>query len=113
MSKNLATYSDIREVLDQVLASGDGSFILATHNDAIAWRLRAYKFRKLFYDQTSNPKYHKIVFPRIEPGSCEVRMELRKQKGVLVLDAKAPLPEGSLDSIAEDLAKRLNKGDIL
>jgi hypothetical protein len=109
-------YADIRAILDAALSAGGGSYECGTHGQAVHWRQRAYRFRKLFAETlglSRESEYDCLVMPRVEPDSSVVTIRLRKQVGVFV-----PSGEPTADIIfgdplfeeAEALARRL-EGD--
>lgn len=115
-SNRLGIYADVREVLDQALASGGGAFECANHGAAVHWRQRAYKFRKL-YAETLGPKvmspYDILVLPRLAPDSATVHICIRQTAGVFRpnnTDA-APTMDDPLFDVAAELAKRI-EGEI-
>lgn len=109
----LSIYDDVRAILDESLRVGGGSFTLATHGQAVHWRHRAYKFRKLYAETlpTISP-YDRLIFPRIPPESSTVVIELRQQTGLfLPKETEWQLPEtkplDDLEEIALALARKL------
>ena len=86
MSKanRLGVYADVRQVLDAALASGGGKLQCATHGEAVHWRQRAYRFRKLYAEQLG-PKgmseYDVLVLPILQPDSGEVVIQIRQPAG--------------------------------
>ncbi len=83
-SNRLGMYSDIFPILDEALAAGGGTYALATYGDAVHWRQRAYRARKLYantfgFDMS---KYDRLTFPRIKDGECFVTIQLNVSKGV-------------------------------
>lgn len=47
LSNVLSDYHDIKPILDQAVAHKGGTYQLETSGQAVHWRQRAYKFRKL------------------------------------------------------------------
>lgn len=47
LSKSLASYADIPQVLDPIVQAGGGTYRLPTARMATAWRQRAYYYRTL------------------------------------------------------------------
>ncbi len=69
----LGQFDDVRLILDAALASNGGEVELPTHGEAVHWRQRAYRFRKMFAETISAiSPYDKLSFPRIEEGSRKV-----------------------------------------
>lgn len=114
-SNRLGIYADVRAVLDQALEAGGGAFMCATHGEAVHWRQRAYRFRKL-YAETLGPRamspYDTLVLPRLAEGSAEVIITIRQTAGVFTPanDGLAPTSNDELLEAAEALARRLGGG---
>lgn len=115
-SNRLGMFADVREVLDSALAHGGGSFQCATHGDAIHWRQRAYRFRKL-YAETIGPKamspYDVLVLPRVPDDSATVIITVRQTAGIFTpagprVDALAD--EEDLMAEAQALLDKLGEG---
>ena len=83
----LGMYDDVRQILDAALASGGGSFVLTTYGQAVHWRQRAYKFRKLYAETLSSDKslamspYDRLTMPRIDEGCSTVVIRVREITG--------------------------------
>lgn len=80
----LGIYHDVQEILDAALAAGGGTYTCSTHGQAVHWRQRAYRFRKLFaeiHGARSASSYDRLTLPRIEPDSCEVHIHYRQHVG--------------------------------
>lgn len=112
-SNRLGIYADVRQVLDAALASGGGTFQCATHGEAVHWRQRAYRFRKL-YAETLGPKgmspYDVLVLPRLAPDSGEVVIEIRQLGGTFTPANEvglAPTSNDELMEAAQELARKL------
>lgn len=79
----LGSYGDVKLILDKALASGGGEVELTSYAEAIKWRIRAYRFRKLYAEQvTINSPYERLSFPRISPGSNKVIINFGAQDAV-------------------------------
>lgn len=115
MSKvnRLGQYADVREILDQALAHGGGSFTCADHGAAVHWRQRAYQFRK-HYAEVLGPKamspYDALMMPRLPTDGATVVIKVRQSVGVFT-PAGPPLANIEGDDPLFDealaLAKRL------
>lgn len=114
-SNRLGMYSDVRAILDAALAAGGGEYECATHGEAIHWRQRAYRFRKLFAE-TIAPReshYDSIVMPR--PQESIVRITVRQQVGVFrPAEGQAPpvFDDDPLADAAAALAAKIEKGEL-
>lgn len=112
-SNRLGMYADVREVLDAALAAGGGHYTCATHGDAVHWRQRAYRFRKLYAETlglSRESHYDTIVLPRIPADSCIVNISIRAQVGTFIpseTPAAAPVIEDELFDIAVQVAAKL------
>lgn len=104
----LNLYADVKHVLDEALASGGGQYVLATYGAAVHWRQRAYKFRKAYAAENAASPYDALTFPRIDEGTCTVKIEVNKPKGLFVANEAAP----NFDTDAEALAAKL-RGDLI
>lgn len=97
-SRNVNTYSDVREVLDTALEHGELIYRLATPGKARNWRQRAYTFRNLLQQLAEE----RLPLPGHRPGtpydelvleleeSC-VRISLRVPKGIMTLPDGTPV----------------------
>lgn len=113
-SNRLGMYADVRQILDAALAAGGGSYECGTHGQAVHWRQRAYKFRKLYAEILGvgvQSEYDMLVMPRVDPDSSTVDIHIRKQVGVFrAAEEPAMLPTADDDplfDIATDLASKL------
>lgn len=116
-ANRLGMYSDLRPVLDAALAHDGGSYNCATHGDAIHWRQRAYRFRKLFAELSgakNESRYDVIVMPRIPEDSATVVIRIRRASGLFVPNNAEPtfgITMGDpLFEEAEAIAKALEGG---
>lgn len=110
MSKasRLTRFADVKQVLDQALASRGGTFTLATHGEAVHWRHRAYTFRKQFAEAIDG-RYDVLQFPRIPAESSTVVIRMLEVRGMFTPAAV----EDEFERTARELHERLSKGDIL
>lgn len=108
-TSKLSQFDDIRVILDAALAAEGGNVELPDHKAAIHWRLRAYRFRRLFAETVSISPYEKLSFPRIEPGSNIVKINIIKQAAIFH-PAGESAPDDEVDPLLE-YAKRLAAGD--
>lgn len=110
----LTQFTDVKQVLDAALASSGGVYTLPTRNAAIHWRQRAYKFRKALHEQTGETRYDALVLRRIEPGSCDVKIDLVRPAGLFTpSNPTAAVPASDLTSIAAELARKIDEGGIV
>jgi hypothetical protein len=96
----LGIYADVQEVLDAALVAGGGTYACESSGEAIHWRQRAYKFRKLYAETVGFSPYDKLVLPRIRGTEVEIR--LRRQVGRFVPSSLPILPEPKKPKIEED-----------
>lgn len=80
----LGMYQDVRDILDAARSAGGGTYECSTHGQAVHWRQRAYKFRKLYAEllgpNESSP-YDQMVLPRVDVDSSTVIIAIRRQIG--------------------------------
>jgi hypothetical protein len=107
----------VREILDAALASGGGQVELPTHGEAVHWRQRAYKFRKLYAQTVPHSSYDQLSLR--DPGAgCVV--EIRKAGQLAKFspaqgEAAIAVPEPTNDplfDLAKSIADKLD-GDLL
>lgn len=93
----LGIYHDVQEILDAALSAGGGTYTCATHGQAVHWRQRAYKFRKLYaeiHGARASSQYDRLTLPRIEPGSSEVLIHYRQHVGTFTpAESTAAFPD--------------------
>ena len=98
-SRNINTYSDVREVLDTALDHGGLVFRLKSPGKAKNWRQRAYTFRSLLQRIAEE----RLPLPGYQPGTpydelvlevegCCVNIALRKPEGEMLLPDGRALP---------------------
>lgn len=105
----LNLYSDVRTVLDAVLASGGGTFTLSSHGAAVNWRQRAYKFRKLYAESLrGESKYDVLTLPRIAKDSCAVVINITRPEGTFT-PTSSPVPVPSTSEAEDDLQSEANR----
>jgi hypothetical protein len=113
-ANRLGMYADLQPILDAALAAGGGSYTLENYGQAVHWRQRAYRFRKLYAETVSMvSKYDQLTLPRIEEGSSTVHIRMNVPKGTFAAAQVAPVFEpfdDDLESEAEAFAKRLAGG---
>jgi len=107
----LSQFFDVKQVADQALAAGGGTYTLPTHGDAVHWRQRFYRFRKAWHKEFADPAYDSIILRRVAEGSATVHIEIQRVLGNFV-PAGESQPSADLFAEAELFAKKLN-GDIL
>ena len=111
-SNRLGMYDDVRQILNATLGAGGGSYECGTHGQAIHWRQRAYRFRKLYAETlglTKESPYDKIVIPRVPLDSSTCILQLRKQVGTFTPSGESTpfFDDDPLLEEAEAIAKRL------
>jgi len=97
VSKNINSYTDIRQVLDSALAVGGARIRINTKGSARHWMQRAYSFRKLALATESTAVGHIIGYT---PSTPYDSMKLSVQ----------PLPNGQADVVIEF---RVIEGELL
>lgn len=124
VANRLGMYADVRQILDAALASGGGSFELSNHGQAVHWRQRAYKFRKLYAqtlasdDSFSMSPYDKLTLPQIADDSSTVVINVREVIGQFTPNREpadvsyVPVPGDELFDVAADIAKKIKDGNI-
>lgn len=114
-SNRLGIYADVRAVLDSALEHGGGLFRCLSHGQAVHWRQRAYRFRKV-YAETLGPRdmspYDALVLPRLDKDSDTVVIEVRKTGGVFTPagDGLAPVNNDELLEAVEAVRRRIEGG---
>ncbi len=112
----IATFSDLRPILDEALRHGGGVYTLPTSGGAVNWRQRCYKFMKAYAAMNAFSPYEVLTFPRLIPGSCDVVIAIKKPVGHFTpAGPYTPLPaaEDPLEAAAQDFVNRLGIGDTL
>lgn len=108
----LGIYTDVQEILDAALAAGGGTYTCSTHGQAVHWRQRAYRFRKLYaeiHGAKQASLYDRITMPRVEPDEVHVTLTLRQHVGTFTpLEGGTPLDLTTGDDLLEE-ALRLAK----
>lgn len=114
----LGMYSDVKQVLDACLETNGGTYTLSTYGEAVHWRQRAYRFRKLFAETLKSHElspYDVLTLPRIVEDTSVVVINLQQAKGTFTPNREAAIPEiPETDDLLGDamaLAERLNKGE--
>lgn len=96
LSKSLSDYADVKPILDRALAHRGGAYRLASHGQAVYWRQRAYKYRKLLRDlrgearvagQSPDTPYDGLV---MDVEGDEVRFGWREPTGAFVAPTSEP-----------------------
>lgn len=112
-ANRLGMYADVRTILDQALAAGGGSYTLATHGEAVHWRQRAYRFRKLFAEILGPDEpspYDSIIMTRVDAESSTVDISIRRLTGTFTPSAEPvfiPQVGDELFDIAQEFAAKL------
>jgi hypothetical protein len=113
----LGMYSDVREILDAALRANGGNYKLATHGQAVHWRQRAYKFRKLYAevhgDHRESP-YDALTLPTVPSDSSTVMIRVITKQGTFEPNEEpATFPNDlelftdDLQEVADEIAKKL------
>jgi len=107
----LGQYSDVRPILDEALASGGGRYTLSTHGEAVNWRHRAYRFRKLYATLLGEGKespYDRISMRKLDHDSCTVILTVARIRGVFEPAGEAAVEiDDDLMTFAQGLAQEL------
>ncbi len=123
-SNRLGMYDDVRQILDAAMQSGGGEFALTTYGQAVHWRQRAYKFRKLYAETLSSDKslamspYDRLTMPRIDKDSTIVVIKVREITGTFTPNREPyapvdmPVAGDELFDVAKDIANKIKQGDI-
>ena len=114
----LGMYQDVREILDAALASGGGQVELPSHGQAVHWRHRAYKFRKI-YAETVDPQspYDRLTFRVVDADSSTVVIKSIGQPARFTPAEGQPpvvpqeLSGDGLFDLAQDLLKKIGETD--
>jgi len=115
-ANRLGMYADVRQILDAALSAGGGSYQCDSHGQAVHWRQRAYKFRKLYAETiglNEESPYDQIVMPRVAEAETTVSIHIRRQVGVF-MPAAEPAPANillgdDLFDIAKGIADKLGE----
>lgn len=111
-TNRLGMFSDVREVLDAALAAGGGSYECGSHGQAVHWRQRAYRFRKLYAElHSGESRYDTLTMPRCVDNV--VQINVRRAVGKFTPTDEpitAVVPNDDLFDFAAEFAKRL-EGD--
>lgn len=59
---SINAYNDVRSILDAAVSAGGGRYELPSEGLAIRWRQRAYKLRKLLWDEGKETQYDDFEF---------------------------------------------------
>lgn len=139
-ANRLGMYDDVRAVLDTALQSGGGALELPSYGQAVHWRQRAYKFRKLYAEILARDKslamspYDRLSMPKIYPSDelikrgctaedaelyCRtVIVKVREAVGTFLPNreplapVEMPVMGDDLLEAAKDIAKKIKEGGI-
>lgn len=123
-ANRLGMYNDIRQILDAALQSGGGTAICPTHGQAVHWRQRAYKFRKLFAetlatdDSFSMSPYDKLTMPQIPEDSSTVVINVRESIATFTpnnepyVPIDVAIPGDELFDVARGIAEKIKEGGL-
>jgi len=112
---SLAMFEDVKEILDQALASGGGEVTLASPGQAVRWRQRAYQFRKLMRGKVDYSIYDRLTLNKLEDGSAVVTIKVIQQAAVFAPAADGipvKLPEPTLKKPSARLRKVATTDDL-
>jgi hypothetical protein len=124
IANRLGLYDDVRQILDAALASGGGSFDLPTHGQAMHWRQRAYKFRKLYAqtlasdDSFSMSPYDRLTMPTPADDSATVEIKVREVVGTFTpnrepyVPMEVPVVGDELFEAARSIAEKIKGGEL-
>lgn len=86
----LVGYNDVKMILDEAAKHGGGRYALDTPGQAIHWRQRAYRFRKLYREvYPSDGRYEQFNFQLDGP---EVIINPNRPTGTFIPAGGEPLP---------------------
>jgi len=123
-ANRLGMYAEVRQILDAALANGGGRYECPTHGQAVHWRQRAYKFRKLYAetmatsDSFSMSPYDRLTMPQIPEDSSTVIINIRESIGKFIPNRDpsdvtyVPVPGDPLFDVAAGLAKKIKEGEL-
>lgn len=80
----LGAFADIKAILDVAISTNGGRVELGSYAEALKWRTRAYRFRKLYAEQVPNSPYDKLAFPQPARGEAFININTHKQDAVFV-----------------------------
>lgn len=101
-TQRLSLYQDVQAILDQALVAGGGEVTLPNYGQAVHWRHRAYKFRKMYAESTTNSPYDLLSFKKVEEGSCIVRI-VKSAQPALFTPATGETPVTAQEEKADEL----------
>ena len=114
-SNRLGMYADVREVLDTALASGGGQYVLESYGQAIHWRQRAYKFRKLFAEllgPNRESPYDRLILREPKPDTSTIVIVLGAARGTFIPNHEV-VPSPEMEEYAKEVAAKIERGEIL
>ncbi len=122
LSNSISHYADIKPVFDKAIELGGGLYEFETRGQAVRWRSRAYKFRKLLEQQmyADNPYGQLILVLGNKPEDKTVEIRIGQPMGVfktpqgkkVKLKKAAALAENPVDTLLEETKKLVaEKGD--
>lgn len=109
-ANRLGMYADVRSVLDAALVGGGGTVECDSHNAAVHWRQRAYRFRKLYAETLGAGResaYDTLVLPRVPADSATITIQIRSSTVLFTPADGAPVLDDDLFDIAQNLAKKI------
>lgn len=108
----LSLYQDVQAILDQALVSGGGEVTLPNYGQAVHWRHRAYKFRKMYAEAHANSPYDLLTFKKVEEGENVVRI-VKSAQAAVFKPAEGIVPIATSDDDDELLNFAKGLGDDL
>lgn len=124
IANRLGMFDDVRQILDAAIASGGGSLELPSYGQAVHWRQRAYKFRKLYAqtlasdDSFSMSPYDRLTLPKLDDDSCVVIIKVREAVGTFTPNREpyqpvdVPVVGDELFEAARSIANKIKEGKI-
>lgn len=123
-ANRLGMYDDVRAILDAAMQSGGGSLELPSYGQAVHWRQRAYKFRKLYAEILAQDKslamspYDRLTLPKIALDDCTVVIRVREAIGTFTPNREPytpvdmPVIGDDLLDAAKSIAKKIKEGNL-
>ena len=108
LSNSIVSYADVRAVLEVAHTHGEAKYRLASRGQAINWRLRAYKYRQLYREATTDglgnftPSFLDTMVLRVEDNVVHITFE--KVIGTLELadGTEVPVNTRQIEEIDDD-----------
>lgn len=99
-----AKFSDVKMILDQALNSSGGVFTAPTPGKAVAFRHRAYSFRKAYREacKTEVSPYDRLTLRKLLPGEASVRIDFIVQQGTFTPNDAEVIPDPADELFLEE-----------